>query len=211
MRSEETQARPVLGVLWTAVRVSVSTVVFPRCTTWSLCSRSHDCAHNKSTISLHRCGRAQRPDAAVKVVFAMRKEGIRPSATLSNTYFKAKKVRLKLEYMGSVHIQPFAGVFTHRFAIQVAVGHPSDKTLKPCGLFASKCPQVFYCNKRTALDSLLGNVFFMPSILDGRQHKSTLDSLFQPQKKSISGILGRRTGSHRKSPLPGGLPPSFCQ
>lgn len=33
----------------------------------------------------------------MKVVFAMRKEGIRPSSTLSNTYFKAKKVRIMLE------------------------------------------------------------------------------------------------------------------
>ncbi|CAM9143566.1 unnamed protein product [Scytosiphon promiscuus] len=40
---------------------------------------------------LYVCGRAQRPDAAVKVVFALRKEGVTPSSTLSSTYFKAKK------------------------------------------------------------------------------------------------------------------------
>lgn len=51
--------------------------------------------HNLTPPPRHprcRCGRAQRPDAAVKVVFALRKEGIAPSSTLSNTYFKAKKV-----------------------------------------------------------------------------------------------------------------------
>ncbi|CAM9125160.1 unnamed protein product [Ectocarpus fasciculatus] len=40
---------------------------------------------------LYVCGRAQRPDAALKVVFALKKDGIRPSSALSNTYFKAKK------------------------------------------------------------------------------------------------------------------------
>ncbi|CAN0556828.1 unnamed protein product, partial [Ectocarpus sp. 8 AP-2014] len=43
---------------------------------------------------LYVCGRAQRPDAALKVVFALKKDGIRPSSALSNTYFKARKVRL---------------------------------------------------------------------------------------------------------------------
>ncbi|CAM9131809.1 unnamed protein product [Ectocarpus sp. 12 AP-2014] len=40
---------------------------------------------------LYVCGRAQRPDAALKVVFALKKDGIRPSSALSNTYFKARK------------------------------------------------------------------------------------------------------------------------
>lgn len=43
-----------------------------------------------------RCGRAQRPDAALKVVFALRKDGIVSSSTLSNAYFKAKKVCINL-------------------------------------------------------------------------------------------------------------------
>lgn len=61
-------------------------------------------AQLKSTFLLHRCGRAQRPDVAVKVVIDMRKEGIKLSSTLSNTYFKAKKVRSFLQFIGGISI-----------------------------------------------------------------------------------------------------------
>lgn len=71
---------------------------------------------NKSTFSLHRCGRAQRPDVAVKVVFGMRKEGIRPSSTLSNTYFKAKKVGFVLDTCGIFKFKP-VHVFLSPFVV----------------------------------------------------------------------------------------------
>lgn len=38
----------------------------------------------------------------MKVVFALRKEGITPSSTLSNTYFKAKKVGLVLVWFEDI-------------------------------------------------------------------------------------------------------------
>lgn len=44
------------------------------------------------SLNDNRCGRANRPDAAVKVVAALRKDGIKPTSAMSNTYFKAKKV-----------------------------------------------------------------------------------------------------------------------
>lgn len=53
---------------------------------------------NTQMLTSHgRCGRAGRPDAAVKVVFASRKEGVTPSSTMSNTYFKAKQVCLGIQ------------------------------------------------------------------------------------------------------------------
>lgn len=96
--AEETQERSLLRVLWAAIRVSFSSFV-PVSVGWSMIFYRLVLSKEVLMTKLHsryRCGRAQRPDAAMKVVFALRKEGITPSSTLSNTYFKAKKVGLIL-------------------------------------------------------------------------------------------------------------------
>ncbi|CAM9211135.1 unnamed protein product, partial [Choristocarpus tenellus] len=40
---------------------------------------------------VHVCGRARRADVAVKIVYAMRRDGLTPTSVQSNTYFKAKE------------------------------------------------------------------------------------------------------------------------
>lgn len=84
--------------MWAALRVSfVLAVVVAFGVDWMDCRLVLPTEMLMKILQFrYRCGRAQRPDAAMKVVFALRKEGITPSSTLSNTYFKAKKVGLIL-------------------------------------------------------------------------------------------------------------------